>query len=184
MEIAGVKLPIASRSRAEGIGVRRNRAWLPGTLRPPPATATPARAESRDRPLPLHSGPGLPPRVHTRQTQILPELCPQLQGCGGRWEEAWPSSSPVELPRAVVVTFPLGNPRPDQVQVALPGSAGDCNVIAHATPTAATGRKWAGRGRRVGARGCRRAGMERSVEGRALPCCFPVGSLLSFTLFC
>ena len=52
--------------------------------------------------------PGLPPELTSPQTQVLPELCPQLQGCGGRREEAWPSSSPVELPRAVVMTFPLG----------------------------------------------------------------------------
>lgn len=52
--------------------------------------------------------PGLPPELISPQTQVLPELCPQLQGCGGRREEAWPSSSPDELPRAVVMTFPLG----------------------------------------------------------------------------
>lgn len=37
------------------------------------------------------------------------------------------------------------DPRPDQVRVALPGSAGDLNVITQATAAAPTTRKWAGR---------------------------------------
>ena len=60
---------------------------------------------------------GLPRELTIPQTEVLPELCPQLQGCGGRREEAWPSSSPNELPRAVVLTFSLGIRAPNKFEL-------------------------------------------------------------------
>lgn len=70
-----------------------------GQLSPPPT-------DPGQPPTQIEPGPGLD--LRSSQTQLLPELCPQLQGCGERREEAWPSSSLVELPSAVVRTFPLG----------------------------------------------------------------------------
>lgn len=46
---------------------------------------------------------------------------------------------------ATVSYFLSRERRPDQVRVALPGSAGDLNVITHATAAAPRTRKWAGR---------------------------------------
>lgn len=92
----------------------------PGSLRPQrqgPHRQGPSPKMKQGQPLPLISARACPRSSQTRQTQVLPELCPQLQGCGGRREEAWPSSSPVELPRAVVMTLPLGIRAPTKFEL-------------------------------------------------------------------
>lgn len=48
-------------------------------------------------------------------------------------------------PSSACYHFLSRDPRPDQVRVALPGSAGDVHIITHATAAAPPTRKWAGR---------------------------------------
>ncbi|XP_053519557.1 uncharacterized protein LOC128627135 isoform X2 [Artibeus jamaicensis] len=84
------------------------RSLWPWSQQPPPQVDQASYSDYRQ---------GLPRELTTLQTEVLPELCPQLQGCGGRREEAWPSSSLNELPRAVVLTFSLGIRAPNKFKL-------------------------------------------------------------------
>lgn len=130
--------------------------------RPPPE-------KNQGQPLPLIPARACPPGVHNPANAGPTWALPPATGLWGEAGGGVAFQLASRTPSCGCYDFPSPDPRPEQVPVALPGSAGDWNVIAHTSAAAATSRKEAGRGRWVGSCGGRWAGRERHTGGRDCP---------------